>query len=75
MDGDVRKPLVSGSFSEMLEQLSNPVVSALLEAGIDSFDDLITYSKKAILGLHGIGPASIPIFEAYLEFNHLKWKS
>lgn len=58
-----------------LSKLSSPARSALLHyKGIDTLDKLSKYTEKEILGLHGMGKASIPILRKALEEKGLKFK-
>lgn len=43
-----------------LAELSAPARRALEQKGITTAQQLATYTKKEILSLHGMGPASIP---------------
>lgn len=58
-----------------LSQLSSPARSALLHyLEIDTLEKLSNYTEKEILGLHGMGKASMPILRKALEEKGLKFK-
>lgn len=47
--------------------LSNPAKRALEHAGIVTIDDLIPYTAKEVLALHGMGPKGIRLIREELE--------
>jgi DNA-directed RNA polymerase alpha subunit len=57
-----------------LARLSAPARRALENAGIDTLEKLSCYSEKALLKLHGLGKASLPILIAALQEKRLKFK-
>lgn len=62
------------SATAFLAELSAPARRALESKGIKTVQQLASYSKKGILSLHGMGPASIPklinaLSEAGLAFK------
>lgn len=57
-----------------LSKLSAPARNALLHEGIDTVEKLSKYTEKAILQLHGIGPASLPVMRASLEAEGLSFQ-
>ncbi|RYZ49400.1 MAG: hypothetical protein EOP49_16350 [Sphingobacteriales bacterium] len=46
---------------------ARPAASALKHAGINSAEQLAGYTQKAILAMHGIGPASLPVLKQKLK--------
>ncbi|RZF61373.1 RNA polymerase alpha subunit C-terminal domain-containing protein [Sphingobacterium corticibacterium] len=58
-----------------LALLSNPAKNALLHYGIDTIEKLANHTEKEILALHGIGKASLPVFQKALEEAGLRFKS
>lgn len=56
-----------------LAQLSAPARRALEHAGITTLAKLSKYSETEILRLHGIGKASIPVLQAALKGERLKF--
>ncbi len=60
--------------SGFLAELSAPARRALEGAGIDTLKKLSVKSKKEILNLHGMGPASIPKLEQALKSQRLSFK-
>lgn len=50
----------SMTYEELLSHLSKPAQRALNNANIKSIDDLMKYTDKDLLKLHGLGPASLP---------------
>lgn len=57
-----------------LKRFSNPAQRALINEGIETLEQLSTYTEKDLLRLHGFGKASLPIIHAILEENGLKLK-
>lgn len=62
------------SIEILLDQMSRPAASALQHVGIKTLQQLAQLTEKEILGLHGIGKASIPTINSVLEANSLKLK-
>lgn len=60
--------------SGFLSLLYSPARSALASIGINSLKELPTYSEKEILGLHGMGPSSMPILRKALAEAGLSFK-
>ena len=60
--------------SGFLSLLSAPARRALENAGITTVKQLSTKSKKEILQLHGMGPASMPVLKAALDEKGLEFK-
>ncbi|WP_345027663.1 RNA polymerase alpha subunit C-terminal domain-containing protein [Ravibacter arvi] len=58
-----------------LSILSSPARNALLHAGILTLSQLAGHSEKEILGLHGMGPGSIPKLRAALSEAGLAFKN
>jgi DNA-directed RNA polymerase alpha subunit len=56
-----------------LAKLSAPARRALEGAGINTLRKLSTKSKKEVLKLHGMGPASIPKLELALKSEGLSF--
>jgi predicted RecB family nuclease len=56
------------------EGLSAPARRALENAGITTAKKLASFSKKEILDLHGMGPASLPALTAQLKKYGLDFK-
>lgn len=63
------------SVNGFLASLSAPARRALEHAGIKSETELASHTKKEILQLHGIGPASLPILINALKKVGLDFKS
>ncbi|MBL7703428.1 MAG: RNA polymerase alpha subunit C-terminal domain-containing protein [Ferruginibacter sp.] len=57
-----------------LEQLSAPARRALESKGITTVQQLAEFSKKEILALHGMGPASVPKLTSALQTAGLDFK-
>lgn len=55
--------------------LGAPARRALENAGITTVKKLASYSRKAILNLHGMGPSSIPKLQAVLKKENLTFKT
>lgn len=54
--------------------LPSPVRNALINASINTIQDLSKHSKAYILTLHGIGPKALPKLQALLLSNNLTFK-
>ncbi|UGU17290.1 RNA polymerase alpha subunit C-terminal domain-containing protein [Sinomicrobium kalidii] len=63
-----------GPAKGFLALLSSPARNALLYYGIDTIEKLSTYTEKEILGIHGIGKASLPVFKRSLAERGLSFK-
>ncbi|MFA9556671.1 RNA polymerase alpha subunit C-terminal domain-containing protein [Evansella sp. AB-rgal1] len=61
--------------SGFLSKLSSPARNALLHEGIDTLNELSTFTEKEILKIHGIGKASLPIMRTLLEEEGLSFKN
>lgn len=61
--------------SGFLSLLSAPARRALEHHGINSLQELSTYSEKEILQFHGMGPASLPKLRAALQEKGLTFKN
>lgn len=58
-----------------LSRLGSPARNALQHyLGIDTPEKLAQYTEKEILGLHGMGKASMPVLRKVLEENGLSFK-
>ncbi len=57
-----------------LSLLSAPAKRALQNKGITTLRRLASHSEKEILGLHGMGPSSIPKLKAVLKQAGLSFK-
>ncbi|MBZ0180616.1 MAG: RNA polymerase alpha subunit C-terminal domain-containing protein [Melioribacteraceae bacterium] len=57
-----------------LSKLSAPARRALEHKGIRTLKKLSAYTKKEILGLHGMGPSSIPILKRELKRKGFSFK-
>jgi DNA-directed RNA polymerase alpha subunit len=51
-----------------------PAANALKHAGIHSVEQLAGYTQKAILAMHGIGPASLPVLKQKLKDRGLAFR-
>ncbi len=60
--------------SGFLSLLGAPARRALEGQGITTLKKLSTFSKKEILALHGMGPASLPILENALKDEELSFR-
>lgn len=60
--------------SGFLSKLSAPARRALEHENILTLQKLAIWSKKEVLALHGIGPASIPILEKELKMAGLGFR-
>lgn len=60
--------------SSFLSKLSSPARSALVHEGINTLQELSTYTEKEILKIHGIGPASMPTMRTLLAEEGLSFK-
>lgn len=56
-------------------KISAPAQRALQNKGISNVQELARYSKAEILGLHGMGPGSIPSLESALAAAGLSFKT
>ncbi|MFD1386648.1 RNA polymerase alpha subunit C-terminal domain-containing protein [Oceanobacillus sp. FSL W7-1293] len=61
--------------SGFLATLSAPARRALIHEGISTEEQLAAHTKKEILALHGIGPASMPALTKALENKGLTFKT
>lgn len=59
---------------EIMAVLSAPARRALQNAGITTAQQLVSWSKKDLLQLHGFGPSSIPKLESVLKKLNVKLK-
>lgn len=57
-----------------LSVIGAPAQRALLAQGINSIQQLATWSKNDLLKLHGVGPSAIPKLLTELKKNGLSWK-
>lgn len=57
-----------------LAELSAPARRALEHVGIETLDQLSTYTAKDVLQLHGMGKASLPKLRALLTTEGLTFK-
>lgn len=55
-------------------KLGKPANRALKNAGIESIDQLTSYSEKDLLTLHGFGPKALGILKIVLQENGLLLK-
>ncbi|WP_082406984.1 RNA polymerase alpha subunit C-terminal domain-containing protein [Bacillus sp. JCM 19041] len=60
--------------SGFLSKLSSPARNALMHEEITTLEELSRYTEKEILRLHGIGPASLPIFRESLAEKGLSFR-
>jgi DNA-directed RNA polymerase alpha subunit len=58
-----------------LSQLSAPARRALVNNGINTLQQLSSFSEKEVLQLHGMGPASLPKLRSALLASGLSFKS
>lgn len=58
-----------------LSLLAAPARRALKNAGIHSLTELSQHSEAEILGLHGMGPSTIPTLKKALEVQGLTFKA
>ena len=58
-----------------LPKLGAPALRALLNANILNLKDLSKHTEADILGLHGMGPASLPVLRKALNAQGLSFKS
>jgi uncharacterized protein YdhG (YjbR/CyaY superfamily) len=65
-----KEKLKTGPFT----QLSAPAQRALKNAGITDLKDLIQFTEKEIMALHGLGPGSLPMLKAELKNKRLSFK-
>lgn len=54
-------------------KLGNPAQRALANAGIKTVEDLAKLTKKQVMGLHGVGPSSLPTLQAALAEKGLSF--
>jgi DNA-directed RNA polymerase alpha subunit len=57
-----------------LPKLGGPALRALLHEGIDTLTKLSKRTEKEILGLHGMGPKSMPTLKKALKDKGLSLK-
>lgn len=55
--------------NDFLEQLSEPARRAIEQLQCITLDDILRYSDKELLSLHGVGPKTIRILNAFLQEN------
>jgi DNA-directed RNA polymerase alpha subunit len=55
-------------------KLGKPANRALKNAGIETVDQLTSYSEKDLLSLHGFGPKALGIIKIILQENGLLLK-
>lgn len=60
--------------ADFMKDLSAPARRALENAGILTLKKLSGFTEKEILGLHGIGPSSIPRLKKELQGAGLTFK-
>ena len=60
--------------SEWMNGLSAPARRALENKGLTSLKKLAGYTEKQLTGLHGIGPASLPVLKRALAKAGLDFK-
>lgn len=58
-----------------MSTLSAPAGRALRNAGIQTLEDLTTFTETELLALHGMGPSSIPKLKAMLAAENRSLKS
>lgn len=61
--------------NSFLSKLSAPACRALRNQGIETLEQLAQYSESEIMGLHGLGKASIPKLKDSLSSVGLVFKS
>lgn len=59
------------TLNDFLERISEPARRAIEQLPCTKFDDLLLYSNKELLALHGVGPKTIRILDAFLLENGL----
>ncbi|WP_042160814.1 DNA-directed RNA polymerase subunit alpha C-terminal domain-containing protein [Paenibacillus gorillae] len=60
---------------DKLVKISQPARRALRGAGITTLEQLAERSEKELLGLHGLGPKSMPELSAVLTAKGMSFKS
>ena len=55
-------------------KLSAPATRALKSIGVNSVQELSTFTEPEILALHGMGKASLPAMRAVLKEHNLSFK-
>lgn len=60
--------------AEFLAALSAPARRALENEGITTISKLATYTEAQILGLHGMGPGSLPKLRKALDSEGMSFK-
>ncbi|MFT3675261.1 MAG: DNA-directed RNA polymerase subunit alpha C-terminal domain-containing protein [Chitinophagaceae bacterium] len=60
--------------SGWLAKLAAPARRALANAGIQTVQQLASFSEKEILSLHGMGPGSLPHLHAAMKEARLSFK-
>lgn len=58
--------------NDLLERLSEPAQRALDELQCNTLEELLAYSDKELLALHGLGPKTIRILHDFLKENSLE---
>ncbi len=61
--------------NNFLSKLSAPARRALENANINSVTELVRYTEKEILQLHGMGPSSLPKLKEALKKEGLTFKA
>ena len=56
----------------LLQRLSEPARSAIEELRCTNLDDLLRYSDKELLALHGVGPKTIRILNEFIDEHSLQ---
>ena len=57
-----------------LDRISEPARCAIEQLRCTKLEDLLSYSDKELLALHGLGPKTIRILNDFLEENKLDRK-
>ncbi|MFF2089192.1 DNA-directed RNA polymerase subunit alpha C-terminal domain-containing protein [Paenibacillus sp. NPDC058174] len=59
---------------DKLVKISQPARRALRGAGITTLEQLAEWSKRELLGLHGLGPKALPELNAALSAKGMSFK-
>lgn len=65
---------VSTNQENVFSNIAAPAQRALLNANINSLEELVQYSIKDILELHGMGKSTIPKLQQLLSKHKLHFK-
>ncbi|MDE0563932.1 hypothetical protein [Exiguobacterium sp. B2(2022)] len=57
-----------------LPKLAAPAKRALMSKGVNSLDDLCSYTRREVKNFHGVGPNAMRVLQNELTKHHLTFK-